>query len=133
MRVYLDGVKVAETQGRPPQRPSKSPDQPMDPWKLLAFHRALVKNGLQDTYEAAEARTALELLAALQTRRNSTPPSPGLGAIPPCNQQAVDSLYFNTAQGIGGGLLDRLTGRSIWPDRVGSEIVRLAKVAGLIP
>jgi hypothetical protein len=104
----------------------------VDLGKLLGFYRALVKAGLQDTYEAAEARTALELLVARQARLQDPPPLPDLGAIPPCNRQAVEALYLNTARWIAGGLVDRLAGRSVWAETASPQVVDLARQHGLL-
>jgi uncharacterized lipoprotein YddW (UPF0748 family) len=93
----------------------------------------LVKAGRQDSYEAAEARTALELLVARHERLQKPSPPSDLGAIPPANREAVDALYFNTARWMAGGLVDRLAGRSVWQERVAPEILELARKEGLIP
>ena len=131
MRVYLNGAMVAETQGRKPAAPPAL-EATVDFRKLAAFHRALVKAGLQDTYEASMARTALQMLAARQTRIEHPVPPPALEAIPPCNPQAVDTLYFNTASWIAGGLLDRLASRSLWREPVTPGILDAARECGLL-
>ncbi len=132
MRVFFDGVKVAELQGKQPARIPNAQSRQVDLRKFAAFYRALVKAGLQDTYEAAEARTALELLAARQSRLTTPPATPDLPGIPACNRQAVDTLYFNTACWIAGGLVDRLAGRSVWKDNINPIITELARQHGLL-
>jgi hypothetical protein len=133
MRVYLNGVKVAEAQGKQPTPIAAAEARQVDLKKIAAFYRALVKAGRQDSYEAAEARTALELLVARHERLQKPSPPPDLGAIPACNREAVDALYFNTARWLAGGLVDRLASRSVWPEGVAPEILELARKEGLIP
>ena len=133
MRVYLNGVKVAEAQGQQPPPIMAEEARQVDLKKIAAFYRALVKAGRQDSYEAAEARTAMELLAARHDRLQKPPPPPELGPIPPANREAVDALYFNTARWMAGGLVDRLAGRSVWQERVAPEILEIARNAGLLP
>jgi hypothetical protein len=133
MRVYLDGAKVAEAQGQRPAPIALAEGQQVDLKKLAAFYRAMVKAGRQDAYETAEARTALELLVARHERMRKPLPPPDLGAIPSCNREAVDALYFNTARWIAGGLVDRLAGRSVWQERVPPEIQKIARQEGIIP
>ena len=132
-RVYLNGVKVAEAQGQQPPPIMAEEARQVDLKKIAAFYRALVKAGRQDSYEAAEARTAMELLAARHDRLQKPPPPPELGPIPPANREAVDALYFNTARWMAGGLVDRLAGRSVWQERVAPEILEIARNAGLLP
>jgi hypothetical protein len=132
MRVYLDGMKVAEAQGKHRAPTQLSPNRQVDLARVLRFYRALVKAGLQETYEAAAARTSLELLVARQARFQHPPPLPDLGSIPACNRQAVDALYFNTARWIAGGMVDRLAGRSVWREPANPQIVALARQQGLL-
>ena len=133
MRVYLDGVKVAEAQGKQPVPIAAAEGRQVDLKKIATFYRAMVKAGRQDTYEAAEARTVLELLIARHERIRKPSPLPDLGGIPSCNREAVDALYLNTARWIGGGLVDRFSGRSVWQERVAPEILEIARTEGLIP
>jgi|MDTC01.1.fsa_nt_gb hypothetical protein len=100
--------------------------------KLKRFHEETYKAGLQDTYEAAMARTALELLLGRyersRMRQAGTLPEPDIAPVPPCNQNAVDQFYLITARNIAGGLTDRMAGLTIWdhakPDPRAVEIAR---------
>jgi hypothetical protein len=131
LRVYLDGVRIAEEQGKKPDTPPTPASPEIDMAKIARFYRALCAAGLQDTYEAAQARTALELFVAGKTRMQTKPPLPDLGAINACDPQAVETLYRNTAAFIAGGLLDRLNGRHLWQEKVAPAILDIAKKSGL--
>jgi hypothetical protein len=133
MRVYFNGALVAESQGRRPTPSAEVNVERLDFRKLAAFHESLVKAGLQESYEAAEARTALELLAAYRQRFLKPLHPPHLVGIPDCNSTAVDTLYLHTACWIAGGLLDRLVGRSLWKPDVTSKVRQLAKRSGIVP
>lgn len=95
-------------------------DYHVDLRKLPPFYEKMVQAGLGETYEAAMARTALELMAARHERRRQlqagTLPVPGIQPIPGCDQAAVDELYVTNALNIAGGLTDRLEKLSIWED-----------------
>jgi hypothetical protein len=133
MRVYLDGAQIAEAHGTKPAAVAAASGRQLDLRNVAAFYRALTKAGLQDTYEAAEARTALELLAARYERTKTTPVFPDLGKIPPASPEAVDRLYFQTAGWVAGGLVDRLAGRSLWQEKVPPEIIEIARKEKLVP
>ena len=134
MRVYLDGAKVAEAKGTPPPAPQAlEAEQPVDFARVAAFHRALCAAGWQDSYEAAQARTALELFLARRERMRQAPALPDLGPIRPCDPAAVERLYLETASWIVGGLMDRLDGRSLWRDNVDPRILAAARRCGLLP
>jgi hypothetical protein len=95
--------------------------------QVAKFYQALDKAGLKDSYEASCARTALELLACGETRRTAAPALPELDNITPCGPKAVETLYADTAAFIVGGLLDRLTGKSLWAQPVAPEILHIAR------
>ena len=95
--------------------------------KINAFYRAMCADGLQDTYEAAQARTVLELLLAHDARKKNPPPLPTIKNCPPCNLKAVETLYLNQATYMAGGLLDRLKGRDLWKEPVDPRILDVAR------
>jgi hypothetical protein len=108
------------------------PHLQVDPNRLVAFYRALVQAGLQDTYEATQARASLDLFAAWKTR-STHPANPlAIRGIRACDAKAVDALYLNTACWIAGGLSDRLAERSLWKDSFDPKILALAKQTGFI-
>ena len=108
------------------------PDRQADFRRLLTFDRALAKAGLRDSYEAAEARAALELLAAGHARLKNPPSLPDLGAIPSCKPEAVNALYADTASWIMGGLVDHLNNRSLWREPVSAKVLDVGRQCGLI-
>ena len=103
----------------------------VDMAKINAFYRAMCADGLQDTYEAAQARTVLELLLAHDARKKNPPPLPTIKNCPPCNLKAVETLYLNQATYMAGGLLDRLKGRDLWKEPVDPRILDVARKNGL--
>ena len=137
MRLFVNGHKIGETQGtRPIAQPSAIPN-PIELSALGAFLRSMDKAGKRDSFEAGQARIAIEVLTALHERHRLAAqkllPSWDLRPrIPPANPEAVDRLYFETALKLAGGLQDHLEGRSIWKPKVDPETVRLARSAGLV-
>ena len=97
----------------------------------------MVMVGFQDTYEAAMARTSLELVIARhersKMRKAGTLVTPDLTPIPTCNQDAVDKLYLESARKIAGGLVDRLAGRSLWKEPSDPQIIQIARQVNLFP
>jgi hypothetical protein len=137
MRLFVNGHKIGETQGaRPVGQPSTIPN-PIELSALGSFLHAMEKAGKGDTFEAGQARVAIEVLGALHERRRLAAqkqlPSWDLRPrIPPANQEAVDRLYYETALKLAGGLQDHLEGRSIWKPKVDPDTVRLARSAGVV-
>ena len=137
MRLFVNGRKVGEIQGtQPVAQPTALPNQ-IELSALGAFLHAMDKAGKGDTFEAGQARVAVEMLTALHERHRLAAqkqlPSWDLRPrIPPANQEAVDRLYYETVLKLAGGLQDHLEGRSIWKPKLDPEIVRLARSAGLV-
>lgn len=105
--------------------------------KVYSFYQELVKAGLDDCYEAAQARSSLELLLARHKRmkmlQENTLEIPELNPILPCDQDEVILHYFEKARIISGGLVDRLNGYSVWEEFSDPEIVATARKIKLIP
>lgn len=71
--------------------------------RIRRFHAALVKAGLQDTYEAAHARLAVNCLLTARSRSDLLTAGK-LTALPPRSETAADQLYLSTAQKLCEGL-----------------------------
>lgn len=108
----------------------------VDMKKVCIFYRELVNSGLQNSYEAAQARSALELLLArherIQLLNDNALEIPNLSPVLPCDQEAVNLHYFEKARIIAGGLVDRLNGFSVWGEYSDPRIVELAHKTSLI-
>ena len=115
---------------------SSSDIRHVDLQKVYSFYRELVRSGFEDSYEAALARTSLELILA-RTERNKMLAEkrltiPDLTPVLPCDQDAVSLNYFEKARFIAGGLSDRLNGYSVWNEHSDSDIVKIARKVKLI-
>lgn len=113
-------------------------DHHVDLRKLKAFYENMVKADLDETYEGAMARTALELLLARHERQRmrkaGTLPIPDIEPVPTCDQNAVEDLYLTNALNMAGGLTDHLEGLTIWEGKTPSpEAVAIANQVGLFP
>jgi len=71
--------------------------------RLRRFHEAMVAAGLQDTYEAAHARLAVNCLLAAHARLDLMTAGK-LAALAPRSEAAADNLYLSTAQKLCEGL-----------------------------
>ena len=115
---------------------ANSDERHVDLKKVYAFYMELVKAGSEQSYEAAQARAALELLLArherIQMSKLNTLEIPDLDPIPPSDPDKVNLHYFEKARIIAGGLVDRLNGYSIWQERSDPAIVALARKTDLI-
>jgi hypothetical protein len=137
MQLYLNGARVGETQGNKPTPETKAANgQPLNLRSIGTFYRAMAKAGKLETYEAAQARVVLDLLAArherARRRLDNTLLVPDIKPIPPANPEAVEELYLITARKIAGGLVDRLNNRALWQQCTDREILEIAERAGLI-
>jgi hypothetical protein len=113
-------------------------DYHVDLRKLNDFYKKMVKADLDETYEGAMARTALELLLARherqQMRKAGTLPIPEIKPVPTCNQDAVEDLYATNALNIAGGLTDHLSNLTIWEaTRPNPKAVAIATQVKLFP
>jgi hypothetical protein len=108
----------------------------VDMRKLYAFYNELISSGYQDSYETAQARSSLELLLARYERmkllNENKLETPDLGPIVPCDQDAVNLHYFEMARIMAGGLSDRLKGYSVWNEKSGPEIIKIAEKVNFI-
>ena len=117
----------------PPTPPQKS--------KLLSvFLVAMKRAGKADSFEARQARMAIELFAAGRERRVLAgagklriPDLQESHKIPPADEAKVDELYEKTARWIIGGLQDHLRGLSYRKLPVAPETLRLARETKLVP
>lgn len=105
---------------------------------LKVFYEKMVQAGLDETYEAAMARTALELMLARDERHRlrlaGTLPKPDIAPIPSCNTEAVEDLYVTNALNIAGGLTDLLEGLTIWENaKPNPTAVAIARQVKLFP
>lgn len=93
-------------------------DYHVDLKTLKVFYQKMVQAGLDETYEGAMGRTALELMLARydrqQMRKAGTLPIPEIKPVPTCNQEAVEDLYATNALNIAGGLTDFMSNLTIW-------------------
>ena len=105
--------------------------------KIYSFYQELVKTGAQNSYEAAQARSSLELLLAryerMELMRENKLIVPDLTPIEKCDLDEVNLHYFEKARIIAGGLVDRLNGYSVWKEHSDPEIVEVARKIKLIP
>lgn len=113
-------------------------DHHVDLRKLRVFYENMVKADLDETYEGAMARTALELLLASHERQRmrkaGTLPIPDIEPVPTCNQEAVEDLYLTDALNMAGGLTDHLEGLTIWEGNTPiPKAVAIATQVGLFP
>jgi hypothetical protein len=113
-------------------------DHHVDLRKLKVFYENMFKADLEETYEGAMARTALELLLARHERQRmrkpGTLPIPDIKPVPTCDQNAVEDLYLTNALNMAGGLTDHLEGLTIWEGNTPSpESVAIANKVGLFP
>lgn len=101
-----------------------------------SFLNAMEKAELGDSFEAGQARVVVQVLAALQERRQLAAAghlrTPQLEGIPPAEASAVDRLYVTQACFILGGLQDHLEGRSLWRHPVKPKVLRLAIESRLV-
>lgn len=108
----------------------------VDMQKVYSFYRELVRSGFQESYEAASARSVLELILARNERikmlADKSLTIPDLTPVLPCDQDAVSLNYFEKARFIAGGLTDRLNGYSVWNEHSDPEIVEIARKTKLI-
>jgi len=103
---------------------------------IYSFYNELIRAGFEDSYEAAMARAALELLYVMNERikmlKDSSLVIPDLTPVLPCDNDAVNLNYFEKARFIAGGLVDRLKGYSIWDEHSDPEIIDIARKTKLI-
>jgi len=108
----------------------------IDLQKVYSFYKEMVRSGFGNSYEAAQARSSLELLLAMNERikmlKDNSLVIPDLAPVLPCNNDAVNLNYFEKARFIAGGLVDRLNGFSIWKEHSDPEIIALARKTNLI-
>lgn len=108
----------------------------VDLQKVYPFYRELVRSGFEQSYEAALARSALELILARNERIKMLADKsliiPDLTPVHPCDQDAVSLNYFEKARFIAGGLSDRLNGYSVWNEHSDPEIIEVARKTKLI-
>lgn len=105
---------------------------------LKMFYDDLKKEGLENTYEGAMAKTALHLMLArynrIKQRESGTLQHPDIRPIPSCNLEAVEDYYVFSAQCIAGGITDRLLGLTIWKEpEPNQRILEIAKKNHLFP
>ena len=116
---------------------ANSDERHVDLKKVYSFYQELVKAGAQNSYEAAQARSALELLLArferMQLLKENILVIPELTPILPCDQDEVNLHYFEKARMIAGGLVDRLMGYSVWKEYSDAKVVEIARKTMLIP
>jgi len=139
-RLFVDGKKVAETQGTQPIPQPKVIRRPVDFSATGAFLVAMENAGMGDSFEAGQARVVVELIAAYHHRQaliaDGTLRIPDLSEshhIPPADEAQVDQLYRNIARWVLGGLQDHLNGLSLAKYPVKPEVLEMAKRAGLFP
>jgi hypothetical protein len=137
--LYVDGKKIAETQGKMPVPQPIVIRQPMDFSSAGLFLTAMEKAGLGDSFEAGQARVVVQLIAAYHQRQAlaaaGTLRIPDLRhshQIPPANETKVNQLYRNIARWILGGLQDHLNGMSLQHYPVQPQVLQIAKDTGLI-
>jgi hypothetical protein len=126
--------------GPAPGEEPKAGDARVDYSPLDAFLQAMHAAGLGETFEAGQARAALELLAACHERRALAaegklrlPDLKPSHDIPAANPAEIDRLYRNTARWVMGGLHDHLKGVSLQKHPVNPQILALARKSGLLP
>jgi hypothetical protein len=106
--------------------------------KLKIFYEEMARDGLEETYEGAMARTALELLLARyergKMREAGTLIEPDITPLPKCNQDEVENFYLIMAHNIAGGLTDYMSGLTIWEDvKPNARAIEIAKKVNLFP
>jgi hypothetical protein len=106
--------------------------------KLKFFYEEMVKAGLDETYEGAMARTALDLLIARYERSKMREAGiliePDIAPLPKCNQDEVEDFYLIMARNIAGGLTDYMSGLTIWEDgKPNARAIEVAKQVNLFP
>ncbi len=69
LRLYVDGKKVAQTQGTKPVPQPHVIRRPIDFSAAGAFLAAMEKAGMGDTFEAGQARVVVQLIAAYHQRQ----------------------------------------------------------------
>ena len=94
--------------------------------------------GLDETYEGAMARTALDLLIARYERSNrheaGTLIEPDINPLPKCNQDEVENFYLIMSRNIAGGLTDYMSGLTIWEAvQPNVRAIKIAKQVNLFP
>jgi hypothetical protein len=98
--------------------------------KVLLFYKEMVKAGLQDSYEAEMARTALELIIARHERRELLKSGklvlPDIKPMKPAREDVVTGVYLESARKIAGGLADRFTGKNLWKEAVDPAVIEIA-------
>ncbi|MDB4582019.1 hypothetical protein N9164_02585 [Draconibacterium sp.] len=108
----------------------------VDMKKVYSFYQELIKAEAENCYEAAQARSSLEILLARQERIQLLDENkliiPDLAPIVPCDQDEVNLHYFEKARIIAGGLVDRLNGYSVWGEHPDPEIVEIARKTKLV-
>jgi hypothetical protein len=110
----------------------------VDLMKLKLFYEEMVKASLDETYEGAMARTALELLVARyergKMREAGTLIEPDITPLPKCNQDEVENFYLIVARNIAGGLTDYMSGLTLWKDvKPNARAIDIAKQVNLFP
>jgi hypothetical protein len=135
-----------------PKQPLLYPDDPaifdvpdrlqneyhVDLLALRRFYTAISSQGLEESYEGAMARTAVELMVARHARqllrKTGALAVPDIAPIPASNEEAVDDFYVTTALNIAGGLTDYLSGLTLWKDSAPRpSSIKMAKETGLFP
>lgn len=108
----------------------------VDLQKVYSFYRELVRSGFEESYEAALARSVLELILSRNQRikmlADKSLTIPDLTPVLPCDQDAVSINYFEKARFIAGGLSDRLNGYSVWNEHSDPRIIEIARKTKLI-
>ena len=89
------------------------------------------------SFEAGQARVAVELVQAREQRRRLIAQGdlklPALEGIKAATETDIDELYARQSRFVLGGLLDHLRGLSLWNPAVDVDTLRLAREAGLLP
>ena len=142
MRIFVDGKKIAESQGAKPV-PQPAAPRPVARVGLAtagAFLTAMEKADMGDSMEACQARMVVDLLTAYRVRKSLSAahklPMPDLSPshhIPPADQRKVEEIYRNTARWVFGGLQDHLRGVSLQKYPVKPEVLQMAMESGLLP
>jgi hypothetical protein len=108
----------------------------IEPQTVNKFYKAMLKAGLEETYECAMSRLVMDHLIAGYHRKKKleagTLVIPQLAGTPPALEKDISKGYISQARYLTGGLVDHLRGMSYWNEAVDPEIMKIALKTGLI-